>query len=37
MRRQAADQDALTLRQGGAEDDLDPLVSWSVAHLNITG
>lgn len=37
MRRQAAEQDAATLRQRGAADDLDGLVGWTVGHLDIAG
>ncbi len=32
MRRHAAQQDAEVLNRVGPEDDLDALVSWSVAH-----
>ncbi|MDD9207423.1 ribbon-helix-helix domain-containing protein [Georgenia sp. 10Sc9-8] len=32
MRRQAAQRDAEILEEHGAADDLDELVSWSVAH-----
>lgn len=32
IRRQLAEQDAETLRSVGAADDLDALVSWSVAN-----
>jgi Arc/MetJ-type ribon-helix-helix transcriptional regulator len=32
MRLQAAQQDAQTLKQQGTADDLDELVTWSVAH-----
>ena len=35
MRWQAALQDAETLRTDGAADDLDDLVSWSVAHATL--
>ena len=37
MRRQAAEADAVILRQQGAADDLDPLVEWTVGHLDIAG
>ena len=37
MRRQAAEADATILRQRGAADDLDPLVDWTVGHLDIAG
>lgn len=32
MRRQLAERDAEVLREVGAEDDLDALVTWSVPH-----
>ena len=32
MRRQVAEQDAVILRERGTSDDLDELVTWSVAH-----
>ncbi len=35
MRRQAAEQDAQILRQRGAEDDLDDLVQWGSAHIEV--
>ena len=35
MRWQAALQDAETLRTVGTADDLDDLVSWSVAHATL--
>jgi Arc/MetJ-type ribon-helix-helix transcriptional regulator len=35
MRWQAALQDAETLRTLGADDDLDGLVAWSVAHTTL--
>lgn len=35
MRRQAAAQDAQVLRQHGAADDLDDLVQWSSAHIEV--
>lgn len=35
MRRQAADADARILREQGAADDLDPLVEWTVSHLQM--
>lgn len=33
MRRDAAERDALILRQQGPADDLDDLVQWTAAHL----
>jgi Arc/MetJ-type ribon-helix-helix transcriptional regulator len=35
MRRQAAEQDAQILRQRGAADDLDDLVQWASAHIEV--
>lgn len=35
MRRQAAQQDVQTLKKKGTVDDLDELVSWSVAHATL--
>ena len=35
MRRQAAEQDAHVLREHGTADDLDDLVQWSGAHLEV--
>lgn len=35
MRRQAAEQDAHILRQRRAADDLDDLVTWTVAHVEV--
>lgn len=35
MRLQAAQQDAQTLTKEGAADDLDELVTWSVAHATL--
>lgn len=35
MRRQAAEQDAATLRELGPADDLDPLVEWAVGHIDV--
>lgn len=37
MRRQAAESDAVILRDQGAADDLDPLVDWTVGQLDIAG
>lgn len=37
MRRQAAEADAVILRQQGPADDLDPLVDWTVGHVDIAG
>lgn len=33
MRRLIAESDAAILRGKGSEDDLDPLVQWTVTHL----
>jgi Arc/MetJ-type ribon-helix-helix transcriptional regulator len=35
MRRQAAEQDAQVLREHGSADDLDDLVQWTSAHLEV--
>ena len=35
MRVQAAQQDVQTLKKKGTADDLDELVSWSVAHATL--
>lgn len=35
MRRQTAEQDAHILRQRRAADDLDDLVTWTVAHVEV--
>lgn len=35
MRRQAAEQDAHVLRQRGAADDLDDLVTWTGSHVEV--
>jgi hypothetical protein len=35
MRRQAAEQDAQVLRERGTADDLDDLVQWTSAHLEV--
>ena len=35
MRLQAAQQDVQTLKKKGTADDLDELVSWSVAHATL--
>jgi Arc/MetJ-type ribon-helix-helix transcriptional regulator len=35
MRRLLAERDAAILREKGPEDDLDPLVEWSVHHLDV--
>lgn len=35
MRLQAAQQDAQTLKEKGTSDDLDELVTWSVAHATL--
>lgn len=35
MRRQAAERDAQLLRETGAADDLDDLVQWTRAHLEV--
>ena len=35
MRRQVAEQDAVILRERGTSDDLDELVTWSVAHATL--
>lgn len=35
MRRRAAEQDAQLLREHGAADDLDELVQWSSAYLDV--
>lgn len=35
MRRQAAEQDAQILRERGGADDLDDLVTWTVAHVEL--
>lgn len=35
MRLQAAQQDVQTLKKKGTVDDLDELVSWSVAHATL--
>lgn len=35
MRLQAAQQDAQTLKKKGTADDLDELVTWSVAHATL--
>lgn len=35
MRRQAAEQDAQTLREHGPADELDDLVQWSSTHLEV--
>lgn len=35
MRRQAAEHDAQVLREHGPADDLDELVQWSSAHLEV--
>jgi len=35
VRRQAAEVDAAILRLHGADDDLDPLVEWTVGRLDI--
>ena len=37
MRRQAAEADAATLRERGAANDRDPLVDWTVGHLDSAG
>ena len=37
MRRQAAEADAAILSQQGSADDLDPLVDWTVGHVDIAG
>ncbi len=37
MRRQAAEADAVILRQQGPADDLDALVDWTVGHVDIAG
>lgn len=37
MRRLAAEADAEILRTQGAADDLDPLVAWTVGHVDIAG
>ena len=37
MRVQAAQQDVQTLKKKGTADDLDELVSWSVAHATLDG
>ncbi|MDO5498290.1 MAG: ribbon-helix-helix domain-containing protein [Propionibacteriaceae bacterium] len=36
MRRQVAEHDAAILREKGAGDDLDPLVDWTVPHIEVT-
>lgn len=35
MRRRVAERDARILRQQGAEDDLDPVVDWTVGHVDL--
>jgi Arc/MetJ-type ribon-helix-helix transcriptional regulator len=35
MRRQIAEQDAQILRHEGTADELDPLVQWTSAHLEV--
>lgn len=35
MRRQAAERDAVILREHGAADDLDALVDWTTRHIDI--
>lgn len=35
MRRLLAEQDAAILRERGAADDLDPLVEWTVRHVDL--
>lgn len=35
MRRQAAEQDARILRRQGTADDLDDLVQWTSAHIEV--
>lgn len=37
MRRQAAEADAVILRQQGPADGLDALVDWTVGHVDIAG
>lgn len=37
MRRQAAETDAVILRQQGPADGLDALVDWTVGHVDIAG
>ena len=37
MRQQTAEADAATLRERAAVDDLDPLVDWTVGHLDSAG
>jgi Arc/MetJ-type ribon-helix-helix transcriptional regulator len=35
MRRQAAEHDAVILREQGSADELDALVTWTTSHLDL--
>ncbi|WP_029145295.1 YlcI/YnfO family protein [Microbacterium luticocti] len=37
MRRRAAEGDAAVLARVGTADDLDPLVDWTVTHIDLEG
>jgi Arc/MetJ-type ribon-helix-helix transcriptional regulator len=37
MRRQTVEQDAQLLREQGGADDLDHLVDWTAAHVQVEG